>query len=156
MSNFRIQTEGRAFYIFTCDRPEWSYTFHYGNPLRNLEIVVSTESSRILYLESMYFDRVYEDLAVPPGPEDLEMYRSGRVLFKLDFPANDHVSNFFLNLHGDVLDILLCDDPGNLVPDLFCQDGRVEYYYDADDVLIYIRIRDLSPEEIAYFRSYIR
>jgi hypothetical protein len=119
-----------------------------GDDNNNLEITFDSSTLKIASIESSYVDNILnENLYLPSYKEDKRISRCVAPTFSYDeeFPPT-----YVLNYNREELDILIND---NLEPSYYYLDGRVEYYYDDEFNLTFVRVNSLKEEEYDFFEK---
>ena len=166
MAQFEINTGISVFSIYTKAVKGYnSYSVNYGNN-DNL-VQLSVDNRGMLYsIDCIYTEGIREEPLELPRREDMERF------FRLEGPPEEDAGIRWplrVNLHPQKreLDILLYSS--NLKPAYCYCDGRVEIYYndqreydeELDEFLTVfvpscIKVLDLSDEEYAYLKQYVK
>ena len=123
-------------------------TMVYNDGEIHLEFSRYEGSNLVKYIECIYAECVeIEDYYLPDYTEIEDVRKVP------DISLNDEDREGFLvylNLMENQLDILINE---YLLATCYYADGRVEYYYDDDLRLLYIKVKNLTPEEYQYFSN---
>lgn len=118
-----------------------------GDNNSNLEITIDPFTSVISSIESVYAESIMNENLFLPSYKDNDLEKR---YFPSFYCEDEEKLSFVLNYNKDEFVIILSD---NLEPASYFEDGRVEYYYNADDVLIFIRVNSLTNEEFEFFEK---
>ena len=144
--NFIIDHSDYVFRIICGDQTRPTNTLVFGDSDNWLEVNTFNDSHEISSIDCMYTNNIvneeyllYDYTKIP----DIKNYYS-----VCSYYEEDTAEDFTINLHKDELDIML---NRFLDPSYYYVDGRIQYYYDDDLLLLYIKVVDLTEEEYNYF-----
>ena len=111
-----------------------------------MEITTYEGSCLVKYIECIYADSVEIERFYLRDYTEIEGIRKFPDISYID----DEDRLVYLNLEENRLDILMSEC---LEATHYYADGRVEYYYDENVRLLYIKVKNLTDEEYRYFQS---
>ena len=129
----------------TMDEPTDTTVFNDG--YSRLDITTYEGSNLIHSIECIYVDDVEECKYYLRDYSEIEGIKRLPDLGYCYHEDDDRI--LILNLDGAQLDIMLSEC---LKATYYYADGRVEYYYDEQMRLLYIKVKNLSAEEYRYFK----
>ncbi len=145
--NFTVKDDDCVFRILcnTMDEPTDTTVFDDGE----IHIEVTTyegscliQSITCIYAESVEIERYYL--------HDYTEIEEIKKLPDISFLYNEDDILLYLNLLETSLDIMLSEC---IEAAYYYADGRVEYYYDENMRLLYIKVKNLTAEEYQYFQN---
>ena len=120
----------------------------FGDKNNLLELSRFNDSNRISSIECIYANDILNEYFILPD------IRNTRNLKKAPFAVSYHKENdnngFILNFNKNELDIIFNKD---LQVCYYYISDRIEYYYDDDFNLLFIKVNNLSEDEYNYFRN---
>lgn len=123
-------------------------TVVFGDDANRLELNITLKDNFISSIDCIYLKDIMNEKISLLDIRNTDTI--GEFVEASSYYKQKDVSGFIVNFNRDELDIILSD---SLTPTLYFADGRVEYYYDKNLDLIYIKIIDLSEDEYEYFKS---
>lgn len=120
----------------------------FGDEDNRLEMSISQDSDIITSIDCVYVKNILNESIVLPDVRSDESIREYKE--PSSYYNQKDVSGFVVNFNRDELDIILSE---SLKPMLFYIDDRIEYYYDENLDLIYIKVTNLTEEEYEYFKE---
>ena len=148
----KILGQDSLFAIQNDTMPQESEIFSYGKSgIGSLDITVSYAGSYLKTIDCPYSTNLVEMDMHLPNPEDLDIEETKYAHFLPPEGVEDnYCGDFQIAYTKNEMDIILSS---NMNPTSFCKNGRVEYYFNDEDELLYIRVKDLTPEEYEVLKS---
>ena len=144
-----INNDDFVFKLVCKDKNKLTETIVFGDENNRLEVNVYNGSYQISSMECIYLDNIVVDKYYLPDYTQINGIKEFHDISC--YYEEDSFRDFELNLNNNnQLDILLNE---NLDPTHYYVDGRIEYYYDDNMLLLYVKIKDLTPEEYNYFKN---
>lgn len=148
MDNKLIINNDYIFSILANNTGEDTRTIVFGDSNNRLELTIGLTSDLIQSIDCIYVENILNELMT------LDDYRTNNDIREYkevsSYYEQHEVSEFIVNFNKDELDIILSK---KLQPALYYADGRVEYYYDDNLDLIYVKVIKLTEDELEYFNN---
>lgn len=148
-NNFIIKDDNCVFRIICDDKiDEPTKTIVFGDDESRLEVTTFEGTNQIKSIECIYIDTIENERYYLRDYKEIDNIRKFPDI-SINYNEEDD-NTLILNLFENYLDIILneCLDATHCYID-----GRVEYYYDENMSLLYIKVKDLTNEEYQYFQS---
>ena len=134
------------FFIDNNIMPMQSELFMYGCPsIGHLDLRVSFLGALILGIECMYASNNVEMDMHLGEPEERELRQEKYAYFYAPEGIEDNYCGSFQIAYTNKEAVVVLSDRTDI--EHFVRSGRVEYYYTEDEILVYIRIRNLGKSE---------
>lgn len=148
-NNFIIKDADCVFRIICNDKiDEPTETIVFGDDECRLEVTTFEGSNQIKSIECIYIDTIENERYYLRDYKEIDNIRK---FPDISINYNEEDDNILiLNLFENYLDIILneCLDATHCYID-----DRVEYYYDENMRLLYIKVKNLTNEEYQYFQN---
>ena len=123
------------------------FCLSYGNSDTLIEMTVEPSSARIIAIECIYLGEVLHEprLKLPDHRSNPNLRSYNEAVCYDDFSRSTYPC--VVNLIGDELSLIFSS---TCEPMFYYVHDRVEYYYNKDFDLVYIKVVDLTAGELAY------
>lgn len=145
-SKFNITNFDILFSIDTEYSGESLGCIKFGDKNNLLELSRYNDSNRISSIECIYANDILNENFILPDIRNTQNLK--KAPFAVSYNKENGNNSFILNFNKNELDIIFNKD---LQVYYYYISDRIEYYYDDDFNLLFIKVNNLSEEEYNYF-----